>query len=175
MINIIEILSKIGFDWKVALANTINFLIVFFVLSKIIFPSIKKMIEERQKKISEGLNKSEEADLRLKEIDEMGKDRIKTANTEALEIINKAEKKMALANEQFQEKMEKKKMEANNLLRSDFEKQKEAAKQELFNESVDLIKEIVVKTVEIKPDVIDRAMIENAVSKIKKSPQNAKV
>ena len=57
MVNIYEILGKIGFDWQVALASLVNFLIILFVLKKFAFKPIKKLIQERQNKINEGIEK----------------------------------------------------------------------------------------------------------------------
>lgn len=50
-----EILGKIGFDWHVALANLVNFLIILFLLKKFAWEPIGKMIRERKKTIETGL------------------------------------------------------------------------------------------------------------------------
>lgn len=62
MVNITDILGKIGFDWQVALANFINFLIVLFILHRFAFKPIKKIIETRQEKISQGLENAKKAE-----------------------------------------------------------------------------------------------------------------
>lgn len=56
-----EILSKIGFDYRVALANLVNFLIVLWVLQKFAFPKIQTVLSERQAKIHKGIQDAEEA------------------------------------------------------------------------------------------------------------------
>ena len=56
-----EILSKIGFDYRVALANLVNFLIVLWVLQKFAFPKIQIVLAERQAKIRKGLADAEAA------------------------------------------------------------------------------------------------------------------
>lgn len=170
MINIVESLSRIGFDWQVALANTINFLIVFFILKKFVFPPIKKMIEDRQRIINEGLDKTSIAEARLKEIDEMGKNTLREAKQEASKIITTAEKKAVVMDEELQKKMEQKRKEAADLLRADFAKQQDYAKQQIFDEAVVLIKKVIAKTVQSDPDSIDEKLINNAVAAVKKSP-----
>jgi F0F1-type ATP synthase membrane subunit b/b' len=56
-----EILGKIGFDWQVALANLVNFLIIVFLLKKFAFKPIAKIIQDRQNKINEGLENAKKA------------------------------------------------------------------------------------------------------------------
>jgi len=166
---IIDDLSKVGFDWQVALANTINFLIVFFILKKFVFPPVKKMVEDRQRIINEGLDKTSIAETRLKEIDEMGKVTIRDAKKEASKIVVAAEKRATAMDEEFQKKMEKKRKEAADLIKSDFEKQKEHAKQQVFDEAVVLVKKVIEKTVELDPSSVDEKLIKKAVEAIKKS------
>lgn len=62
MEKLLEILGNVGFDWKVALANFVNFLIILFILNKFFFKSIGKTLDERKKKIVEGLTLRDEAE-----------------------------------------------------------------------------------------------------------------
>ncbi|OIO18156.1 ATP synthase F0 subunit B [Candidatus Kuenenbacteria bacterium CG11_big_fil_rev_8_21_14_0_20_37_9] len=58
---ILEILGKIGFDWRMGLANLINFLIIFLILKKYAFGPIAKKIKEREDKINQGLSDAKRA------------------------------------------------------------------------------------------------------------------
>ena len=51
----LEILGNIGFDWPVALANLVNFLIIFFLLHKFVFKPLGKTVEKRKRDIADGL------------------------------------------------------------------------------------------------------------------------
>lgn len=62
MEKLLEILGNVGFDWKVALANFVNFLIILFILNKFFFKSLGKTLDERKKKIVEGLTLRDEAE-----------------------------------------------------------------------------------------------------------------
>lgn len=62
MVALLEILGKIGFDWRVALANFVNFLIIFYLLKRFAFGPIAKIIAERQKKIETGLEDAKKAE-----------------------------------------------------------------------------------------------------------------
>lgn len=60
-----EVLGKIGFDWKVALANLVNFLIIYWLLRKVVFKKIGTAIRERREKIQAGLDDAEKAKTEL--------------------------------------------------------------------------------------------------------------
>ena len=163
MESLLEILGKIGFDWQVALANTVNFLIIFFLLKKFIFPSISKHITERQKKISEGLEKAKEAEARLKDIDALGLKTVREAEVKAQIILQSAVEKEKKMEREIQEKSDQKKQEMNVLLRTHLSKQQESARNEVLRQAKQLVREVVSKTVELSPDAIDEALIGKAV------------
>jgi F-type H+-transporting ATPase subunit b len=89
----VEILGKIGFDWQVALANLVNFVIIFFVLKKFAFKPIAKIIKERQDKINKGLEDAQKAETELMMAEETRKQKITEAKKEANVIIGEAQKK----------------------------------------------------------------------------------
>lgn len=89
----IEILGKIGFDWQVALANLVNFIIIFIILKKFAFAPIKKIITERQRKIDEGLDNAKKAETELLMAEEIREKKIQKARIEANSIVGSAQKK----------------------------------------------------------------------------------
>lgn len=88
----IEILAKVGFDWQVALANFVNFLIIFFLLKHFLFGPISKILAERKKAISEGLKNAELASDALSEAKKEGDRIVGEAKAQANAIISAAEK-----------------------------------------------------------------------------------
>lgn len=89
----LETLSKVGFDWQVALANFVNFVIIFFILKKYAFGPIMKIINERQNKINQGLEEAEKARTNLLMSEETGKEYITNAKKDANSIIIDARQK----------------------------------------------------------------------------------
>lgn len=87
-----EIASKIGFDWRLAIGHLVNLLIIFFLLVKFALPAIKKNIDERTKKIEEGLKMREDADAILDKANQDSLEINKNANKKAEETYSKAEK-----------------------------------------------------------------------------------
>jgi F-type H+-transporting ATPase subunit b len=52
---LLENLHNLGFDTSVAIANFVNFLIIFFILKVLFFERIKKTLEDRRARIEQGL------------------------------------------------------------------------------------------------------------------------
>ncbi|MFA7662567.1 MAG: F0F1 ATP synthase subunit B [Patescibacteria group bacterium] len=85
-----EILASLGFDWRVALANLVNFLIILFILKKFAFEPIKKTLTERQNKIERGLEDAQRAASELQTA-EISRDKtLIEARVEANKIISEA-------------------------------------------------------------------------------------
>ena len=93
--DIMKILGNIGFDWPVALANFFNFLIIFFILKKFAFGPIKRVIAERQARITEGLENATKAHAALLTADTQKAKVLSGARAEANEIIAEAKRKAA--------------------------------------------------------------------------------
>ncbi len=55
-------LHSIGFNYHVALANFVNFLIVLFVLNKFVFKKVVQVIKDREEMIKKGLTNASEAE-----------------------------------------------------------------------------------------------------------------
>ena len=86
----LDILGNIGFDWRIALANVVNFLIIFFILKKFAFGPIRKMLSEREGKIREGVENATRAQTALTMAGEERKRIVAGADREANDIIAKA-------------------------------------------------------------------------------------
>jgi len=90
MNSIIGALHNIGFNWEVALANFVNFLIILWVLKKFAFGPIQKGIDKRRARIADGLKKAEEADEKLAMMKQKKEDVLAEAHKGAQDIIETA-------------------------------------------------------------------------------------
>ncbi len=86
----LEILGKIGFDWHLALANLVNFVVVFLVLKKMFFAPIESAIASRQARVSSDLKSAEEAKSALEEALKQKTEILIEAKTEAGLIVDSA-------------------------------------------------------------------------------------
>lgn len=85
-----ELLAKLGIDWKLLIAQIVNFLILLFILYKFAYGPIVAMLEKRQKKIEQGLKDAEAAGKNLEKSEERQKEILRKARTEAKTIIEKS-------------------------------------------------------------------------------------
>jgi F-type H+-transporting ATPase subunit b len=86
--DILEVLGKIGFDWRVALVNLFNFLIVFLILKKFAFKPIENILEKRRVRIEQGLDDAKKSRDILLKTEDLSGDIIKKANNDANRIIS---------------------------------------------------------------------------------------
>ena len=85
-----ELLSKLGIDWKLLIAQIVNFLVLLFVLYKFAYGPILGMLEKRQKKIERGLKEADLARKYLAESEEKQKEILRKAREEGKQIVEKA-------------------------------------------------------------------------------------
>jgi F-type H+-transporting ATPase subunit b len=163
------LLGQLGINWKLFLSQAFNFFILLIVLRAFVYKPLLEIIKKRNFKIKEGLEKAEEADIRLKEVDNLGKEKIKEAENKSVEIIKLTEQKAKILDQQIQAKAEEKQKEINELLKQSALKQKEESESQVYSQALELVKKIVVKTVELKPEAVDAKLIEKAVSEVKKN------
>jgi F-type H+-transporting ATPase subunit b len=162
-----ELLFQLGINWKLFLSQAVNFFILLTVLTLFVYRPLIKVIKERNAKIKEGLDKAEEANVRLKEIDNIRKEKIKEAEQQGIKIIKDTEEKAKVLDKEILEKAEKKQKEINDLLCQSFLKLQEEAKTKVLAQAGELIKKAIIKTVELKPDAIDDALIKKAIDQVK--------
>jgi F-type H+-transporting ATPase subunit b len=91
MDQILNILGSVGFNWHVALANFINFLIILFLLNKFFFGKIGKVIEARHNAIEIGLSQAADAERALSHAEEEKRLIVNAAHKEGHDIVVKAE------------------------------------------------------------------------------------
>jgi F-type H+-transporting ATPase subunit b len=88
--DLLSVLGNIGFDWKLALANLVNFLIIYYLLKRFAFGPISKIINERKSKVEEGIEMVQKAEVGLSASQEEAEKIISNARHESNEIIAKA-------------------------------------------------------------------------------------
>ena len=85
-----DLAGQFGVNWKFLFAQIANFCIVAFLLYKFAFKPVISSIDERQKKIADGLQYAEEMKHKLAETEKQHKKTLKEAQHEAQKIIAEA-------------------------------------------------------------------------------------
>ena len=85
-------MEQLGIEPQLLLAQIVNFLIIFFVLSKILYKPILHMIEKRKKEIAEGLALTEKMRIAEEKLKEKEEKLLSEARREARHIVELGEK-----------------------------------------------------------------------------------
>jgi F-type H+-transporting ATPase subunit b len=93
--------GQFGIDGKLILAQAINFIIVAFLLWRFAFKPVMATLDERQRKIAEGLQFAEESKTQLAETEKRQAEVLREANNKAQDILHEARDNAT----QFEEKM----------------------------------------------------------------------
>jgi F-type H+-transporting ATPase subunit b len=160
-----ELLSKLGIDWKLLIAQIVNFLVLLFVLWKFAYGPIVAMLEKRQKKIEKGLQDAEDAHKKLAESEERQKEILKKARTEAKEIVEKSREQAEKSKSDLavEAKIQAEKIITDAKAQIEQEKQKTIA--EIKSEIGGLVTMAAGKIIDEKMDAgKDKELIEKAIS-----------
>ena len=86
-----EALANLGIDWKLFLAQAVNFLILLFILRRYAYKPMLDFLEKRTERIDKGLKDAEAAQKKLSEMEKKEKETLAQARNEARAIIAAAE------------------------------------------------------------------------------------
>jgi F-type H+-transporting ATPase subunit b len=113
-----------GIDWKVIVAQAVNFVLVAFILWKLAFKPVIASLDERRQKIADGLQFAEEARQQLADAEKRQAETLREANANAQAILHAAHDKAKAFEEQMRrattaelEEMRRRTTEANELER----------------------------------------------------------
>jgi len=85
-----EALHSLGIDWKMLIAQIINFLVLLFILNKLLYKPIISLFEQRRLKIEKGLKEAEKAEKAFATAKEEIESMNQKAYADANEIIQNA-------------------------------------------------------------------------------------
>jgi len=85
-----EALSKLGIDFKVMIAQIINFGILIAVLTKLLYKPILHTLDQRRKRIEESLKMAKEIETKSAKVEEEMDHKRNVAKKEAAEIVGDA-------------------------------------------------------------------------------------
>ncbi|MDR0693470.1 MAG: F0F1 ATP synthase subunit B [Puniceicoccales bacterium] len=115
MVDVGSLLNKFGVDWHLLLIQSLNFLLVTFLLYKFGFKSVINLMAERREKIESGLAYADKMQKEVSAFENSRSERIASVKKEAEEIIQSAKDNARVLLEQ--EKVESRKV-ADNMISS---------------------------------------------------------
>lgn len=151
-------LANLGVDWRLFLAQAVNFLILLFILKRFAYTPMLRFLEERSAKIEKGLKDAENATTKLEEISKKEEAVLKEAQTQARKIVEEA---LLHAKERDQEHLEKTKGEVKKMITEAETEIQDArdnmlalAKQEMAGLVIQTTEKLLKKKIDIKEDEI---------------------
>jgi len=163
-----SIISTFHLDWKLMLAQLINFAIVVFVLWYFVFRPLGQKMTERTKTIEKSLAEAKEISQKLQETEIEKQAIIVNARKESKKIIIQAK---TIAEDERQKSINGAKTEVKKVIdegKNQLNQEKEKMVGQIKNEIADLIisatTKVLGKTVDKK---IDQGLIKDALEQIK--------
>lgn len=159
-----EVFAKLGVDWKLLLAQVVNFGILFFLLRRYAYAPMLEFLEKRSERIDKGLKDAEAAVKKLSEMEEKEKRVLSEARSEAKAIIATAE---TAAKKRDAERLAETEAKTKRFLedaRVKIEEEKEKILIEAKQEIAEIVTLSVEKILKEKIDTVkDKEMIEKMV------------
>jgi len=152
-----NVLSSLGFDFSSFIFNIINFSLLGFIIYKLAYKKISTVLEERQKIINDGIEKSVKAEELIKSAQIDSENIILNAKNQAANIVENAKLKASSIIEEAKQQA----IENSNLILQKAQKEAEIEKIEYLNKFKSEFTELVIKTAE--------KLIEDEFSSTKKS------
>lgn len=150
----LEIFSKLGLDYKLIIAQAVNFVLLLVILQRLAYKPVLKMLKERTDKIDKSIKHAQKIEEELKNTEEIKLAEIKKVKKESQEIIKEA---YEISEKRSQESIEKTKAKTQEIV----EKAKQEIKAEKENSVQEAKKEIADISIQIAGKIIGKNIDEN--------------
>jgi F-type H+-transporting ATPase subunit b len=131
-------MEGLGIDIKILLGQIITFIVLLAILKKYAYKPFLSIMEQRAKKIEEGVKKSEEAEVSLQKIRALGEEIREKGEKKAKEIVVAAETKAQEKAKAIQATAEVEKTKVIEGAKAAMAKEQEAARDRQQKEALDL-------------------------------------
>ena len=171
-----ELFSKLGIDWKLLLAQAVNFLIVLAVLYRFLYKPLLNFLEQRRQRIEGSLKEAQRIEIELKAMEVKRVEVMTEAKRQAQELLTRAETE---AEARRQEALTRVRAEAEKAvaeIRAKFSAERDEAMQTLRQEAARLITQVVAKVVGKLPgETVDRKLVDEALQEVGRRKPNKTV
>jgi len=134
-----------GLNWKLMIAQLVNFTILVIILGKFVYKPIMKALDSRKQKIEEGVEFSDKAKKELASVEVMKADEMKKAQLVGQEVIKKAETDATTAGANIMAGAEKEKERILITGKTILLEQKAAMEKNFYQQAAGVVKEALGK------------------------------
>lgn len=131
--------EKLGIDWKLLSFQIANFLLLLFILRRVLYKPVLNFLEARRKKIEEGLEKAERFEAEWLRIKDIQKEKVEETEKEAVKIMEKARLDAEKRGKEIVFSAQQKSEKIIEETQKDILLEKEKISQELKSETADYI------------------------------------
>ncbi len=146
------IVGTLGINWKLFLAQLVNFAIILYILRRFVFLPISKKLEERAEKIEKALQDAEEVEKQKTEFEEWKKQEMSKTRQEAADIIAKAETDAGVAREDLMKKTKSDQEKVIKQAKDQIESDQQKALAQIKSEVADLVTSATERVLKKKLD-----------------------
>jgi F-type H+-transporting ATPase subunit b len=161
-----EIIKNFGIEPVLLIAQIVNFLIIAFILKKLLYKPVLEVLKKRKDEIKDGLKQAEESKLALEKALEEEKKILKKAQDQARKILDDAKNQSILTAQEIEEKTRAQSEKILEESRKQIEEEVKMAEKRLTSNvnklSIDILKKSLKETFTGKDEdmLIDRAVKE---------------
>ncbi len=167
---ILETLGKVGFEWKMALFNLINFLLVFYILKRLFFVPILKVIEDRKRMAEETEENFKKSEMDVAMARRNSEEILEDAKKQANSIIGQAVTESSVLAESMRQRAKEDVAGIVAQAKTTIAAEKEQMQYELRKETAELVVGAVEKVLgEGVTDAIDTQLTNRLISDMQKS------
>ena len=148
-----EIFSKLGIDWRLLIAQLVNFAILLYVLKRFAYAPVMRILDERREKIERGLRDAEAAHKKLSDLEEIEKRIVADARKEAKRIVLSAEQAAQKMSDEIVAHTQEKAHDILEQAKKSIEFEKQKMIQDVRREVGQLVVAATEKVVNVKLDV----------------------
>ncbi|MEK7110844.1 MAG: ATP synthase F0 subunit B [Patescibacteria group bacterium] len=162
-----ELFYQLGIDWRLLASQAVNFAILLTVLRLFAYKPIMKLLKGRAEKIALGLAYTKEAEGKLREMNEMVKEKMKAVDAESLRLAKDAEARSKILEAKLLEEARAKERALMVEAEAMIETKAHEARAKVEREAALLVRSAVAKTVELDPKLIDERLVGQAVAAVR--------
>jgi F-type H+-transporting ATPase subunit b len=164
-----ELITKLGIDWKLLLAQIVNFLIVLGVLYRFLYRPLVKHLADRKERIDRSLQEAQRITDELKAIQGKKAEAELEAKRQAQEIVDEAIKEAGGRRQEILDKVKEEAAEAVAGARRQLEAERETALADVRREAAKLVTLAVTRVIgKLKPSDIDKELVAEVVDELAK-------
>lgn len=126
-----ELLAKLGIDWRLLVAQVTNFALLLFVLTVFLYRPLLSLIDRRRERIAKALDDAKRMEEEVRRLDDTRQQSLKEIDRERGQLLKQAQEDAATVKEQLLTEA-----------RSEAERIKERARREMASEREETVREL---------------------------------